>query len=171
MASDGEPADEVEAATPIAEEETPAAPASAVNGRRKSTTRKPRKKPIVSGKLETIHDNAYQSSRMKLSRPKTRTTILWRSMPIPLHRPSLFALVSRAPSEFMVALAPLCEICSAQSRSQPNFILCSSSSSLRMRSCFYDGHDDHADVLQLPVRPLRRDKPSRRKGQHPSKPQ
>ena len=52
MASDEEPADEVEAATPSAEIETSAAPAIAVNGRRKSTSRKPRKKPLVSDLLK-----------------------------------------------------------------------------------------------------------------------
>ncbi|KAL1650117.1 hypothetical protein SLS61_006039 [Didymella pomorum] len=57
VASDGEPADEVEAATPITEEETPAAPAIAINGRRKSTTRKPRKKPISDETISPEDEN------------------------------------------------------------------------------------------------------------------
>jgi hypothetical protein len=47
VASDEEPSGEVEAATHAAEIATPAAPTAAVNGRRKSTSRKPRKKPLV----------------------------------------------------------------------------------------------------------------------------
>ncbi|KAJ4986852.1 hypothetical protein SVAN01_07657 [Stagonosporopsis vannaccii] len=46
VASDEEAADEVDASTPPTEAETPAKAEVAVNGRRKSTSRKPRKKPI-----------------------------------------------------------------------------------------------------------------------------
>ncbi|KAF3047571.1 hypothetical protein E8E12_010472 [Didymella heteroderae] len=57
VASDEEPADEIEAATPLAEEETPTALAIAVNGRRKSTSRKPRKKPISDETISPEDEN------------------------------------------------------------------------------------------------------------------
>ena len=48
MASDEEVADEVDAATPKAEVEASSTLETTANGRRKSGSRKPRKKPIVS---------------------------------------------------------------------------------------------------------------------------
>ncbi|KAF2629908.1 hypothetical protein BU25DRAFT_456334 [Macroventuria anomochaeta] len=78
VASDEEPADEVEAATPYAEAESAAAPAITVNGRRKSSSRKPRKKPISN---ETISPEDENVDPMEVDAPVITSPLPVRSAP------------------------------------------------------------------------------------------
>jgi hypothetical protein len=148
-----------------AESTEPAAPALAVDGRRKSGSRKPRKKPLVSTLRKLMHYDTYPSSPMRLYHQKTRMTTLWSWMLLPSHLRFRFVLVSAAIPRFMIALAPHYETCLANIIKQ-HFVTDPQILSL----CSYESFEKKfAKHFQLHVRRRRQDNQSHRKSQHPNR--